>query len=234
MGDINIPRNEQDALASIDADKLRVVIDHCIHDERPLALRAFRLHGCGLFVSTKMGAFERALEAYGKAKAARKRSETLFDASSAGRDLLDAVEQMQHRVAKQAEQGERFYIDDLITSPSSFGSRLAVRVGFRWRPAPTEPWTSSDITFFYDVDPLPDYTRPQPARMPSGAKQARERQERLQREWWHLKDQALFAVRDFFQDGGNGADIPKTFQVRPSAHTRGMNNFSTRFWMAQD
>lgn len=230
MGDINIPRDEQDALASIDADKLREVIDQCIQDERHLALRSLRLHGCGLFVSTKRVAFERALEAYGKAKADRKRAETLRDARSAGGDLLDAVQQMQRRVAKQAEESERFFVDDRIIPPSSFGSRLSVRVSFRWRPSPTEPWATGDISFVYDVDPLSDYTRPQPARMPSAAKQAREHQERLQREWWHLKDQALFAVRDFFQDGGNGAEIPNTFQVRPCAYTRGLNNFSTRFW----
>jgi len=230
MGDINIPRSEQDALRSIDSEVLRELLEQCLRDERPSALRELRLDGCGLFISTKRHAFERALDAYGKAKADKKRAETLRDARSAGNTLLDAVQQMQHRMATEAEEGERFYIDDLIRPPHAFSTQLSVRVSYRWRPSPAEPWVHGDITFLYDVDLRPDYTRPPPARKPSAARQAQERQEALYREWEHLKDQALFSVRDYFRDGGTGADIPKTFQVKPNPYTRGLNNFSDRFW----
>ena len=48
-------------------------------------------------------------------KAYKIRAETLCDARSAGSSLLDAVQQMQHRMSVEAEERKRFYIDDLIT-----------------------------------------------------------------------------------------------------------------------
>lgn len=230
MGDINIPRSEQEALRSIDSEVLRVLVEQCLREERPSALQQLRLDGCGTFVSTKRHAFERALDAYGKAKADKKRTETLRDARSAGHTLLNAVQQMQHRMAAEAEEGECFYIDDLITQPHAFSAPLSVCVNYRWRPSPVEPWVYGDITFLYDVVLRPNYTRPPPARRPSAARQAQERQEALYREWKHLKDQALFCVRDYFREGGTGADIPKAFQVKPDPYTRGLNNHSAKFW----
>lgn len=234
MGDINIPRSEQDALRSIDCEVLRMLVEQCLQEERPTALRQFHLDGCGAFVSTKWHAFERELDAYGKAKADKKRAETLRDARSAGYSLLNAVQQMQHRMAAEAEEGERFYIDDLLTPPHAFRTPLAVRVSYRWRPSPAEPWVHGDITFLYDVELRPDYTRSPPARKPSAARQAQERQEALYREWKQLKDQALFCVRDYFKGGGTAANIPKTFQVKHDPYTWGLNNFSAKFWHDRD
>lgn len=230
MGVINIPRSEQDALRSIDCESLRKLVEQCLQEERPTALRQFRLDDCGTFVSTIWHAFVRELDAYGKAKADKKRAESLRDARSAGSSLLNAVQQMQHRMLVEAEEGERFYIDDLITLPQAFRAPLSVRVNYRWRPSPAEPWVHSDISFIYDVELRPDYSRPPPARKPSAARQAQERQETLYREWEYLKDQALFCVRDYMREGGNGANIPKTFQVKIDPYTRGLNNFSAKFW----
>lgn len=230
MGDINTPQSEQDALRSIDCEVLRMLVEQCLREERPTALRQLRLNGCGTVVSMKWHAFERELDAYGKAKADKKREQTLRDARSAGDNLLNAVQQMQNRMAAEAKEGERFYIDDLITPPNAFGVPLSVRVSYRWRPSPAEPWVHGDITFIYDVELRPDYTRPPPARKPSAARQAQERQEALSREWKHLKDQALFCVRDYFREGRTGANIPKTFQVKHDPYTRGLNNFSAKFW----
>lgn len=234
MGDINIPPNEQDALRRTDPEALRALVEQCLRDERPYALRELPLHDCGLFVSVKRGVFERALEAYGKAKSEKKRAETLHDARSAGNTLLYAVQEMQHRMATEAEEGERFYIDDLITPPHSLGTHLSVRVSYRWRPSPAEAWIRGSITFLHDVDLRPDYTLPLPARKPSAAKLEHERRERLHSAWEHLKDQALFSVRDYFKDGGNGADIPGTFQVKPDPYSRGLNNHSAKFWLNRD
>lgn len=74
MADINIPRNVQDVLRRIDSELLRTLIDRCLRDEQPSALRELPLHDCGPFVSTKRHDFERALGAYGKAKADKKRA----------------------------------------------------------------------------------------------------------------------------------------------------------------
>lgn len=230
MGDINISRSEQDALRSIDCEVLRMLIEQCLQEERPTALRQFRLDGCGTFVSTKWHAFIQDLDAYGNAKANKKRAETLRDARSAGSNLLDAVQQMQHRMSVEAEEKGRFYIDDLITTPHAFRTPLTVRVSYRWRPSPAEPWVHGDITFIYAVELRPDYTRPPSARKPSAARQVQERQEALYHEWTRLKDQALFSVRDYFRKGGTGANVPKTFLVQHDPYTSRLNNFSAKFW----
>ena len=107
-------------------------------------------------------------------------------------------------------------------------------MSYRWRPSPAEPWVYGDITFIYAVELRPDYTRPPPARKPSAARQAQERPEALYREWKHLKDQALFSVRDYFREGGTDANIPKTFQVKHDPYTRGLNNFIVNFWHDRD
>lgn len=231
MGVINIPCGEQDALKSIDRDVLRALIEQCLREERSTVLLQLRLDSCGPFVSTRRYAFERALEVYAKAKAAKKRAETLQAARRAGSDLLNAVELMHDRIATAAAESERFQIDDLIMPPYVLDSRLSVCVRYRWRSAPTEPWVRGDITFVYDVDLRPDYSRPPPARKPSAAKQAQEREDAVYREWEHLRDQALFSVRDYFQAGGNGADIPKTFKVKPDAYSKRLNNHSAKFWL---
>jgi hypothetical protein len=231
MSEINIPRAEQEALRAVQHDVLNQLIDQCLRDERCSALRSLRLDNCGPYVASQVRAFENALDTYGRAKAEKKRAETRYDALSAGRDLVNAVLLMKQRMATEEEEGQRFHVDDLIMPPHRFGERMSVRVSYRWRPSAADPWAYGDITIFHDVDMRPDYTLPPPKRKQSAARQVQERQEALYREWEHLKSLALHSVRDFFKNGGNGVEIPKVFQVKPDAHTRGLNNFSAKFWL---
>ncbi|WP_321954602.1 hypothetical protein [Burkholderia cenocepacia] len=231
MGEINIPCAEREALRAVECDVLNQIIDECLREERLSALRPLRLDNCGLYVASRARAFEKALDAYSRAKVEKKRAETRRDAVSAGMDLVHAVLQMKERVATEEEEGQRFHVDDLIMPPHRFGERMSVRVSYRWRPSIADPWIYGDITIFHDVDMRPDYTLPPPKRKPSAARQAQERQDALYREWEHLKSLALYSVRDFFKDGGNGADIPKVFQAKLDAYTRGLNNFSAKFWL---
>ena len=231
MGEINIPRDEQEALRAVEYDVLNQLIDQCLREERSSTLRPLRLGNCGPYIASKVRAFEKALDTYGKAKAEKKRTETRYDALSAGRDLENAVLLVKQRMATEEEEGQRFHVDDLIMPPHRFGKRMSVRVSYRWRPSAADPWAYGDITISHDVDMRPDYTLPPPKRKPSAARQAKERQETLYREWEHLKSLALHSVRDFFRSGGNGAEIPKALQAKPDAHTRGLNNFSAKFWL---
>ena len=231
MGEINIPRAEQEALRAVECDVLNQLVDQCLREERPSVLRPLRLESCGPYVASKLRAFEKEMDAYGKAKAERKRAETRYDCLSAGRDLVHAVLLMKQRMATEEEEGQRFHIDDLILPPHRFGERMSVRVSYRWRPSAADPWAYGDITIFHDVDMRPDYTLPPPKRKPSAVRQAQQRQETLYREWEHLNSLALHSVRDYFRNGGNGAEIPKVFQAKPDAYTRGLNNFSAKFWL---
>ena len=43
-----------------------------------------------------------------------------------------------------------------------------------------------------------------------------------------MRDLALLSVRDFFRDGGNGADIPETFDATTDRGS--LNNSSLNFW----
>lgn len=57
-----------------------------------------------------------------------------------------------------------------------------------------------------------------PKRKPSAAEAARDLEDSLNREWERLKAQALFSMREFFRDGGDGDAVPEVFAVRPSAY----------------
>ena len=230
MGEINIARSEQEALKAIDVVVLDHLIDQCLSNGVPYALQSFGLSNCGLFVSSKLRRFEEALLAYRQAKAPKKRSETQADALRAGSDLLNAVQQMKTRVKTEEQQADLFYIDDHIQSPFSFTERLTVTVHYRWRSSTGNEWLYASIEFSHKFDPRPDYLRPQPMRKRSVAQQSRDRQDELHEEWEHLRKLALWSLRDYFQGGGDGARIPKVFQVKADAQSRGLNNFSANFW----
>ncbi|MES6350847.1 hypothetical protein U6U03_12115, partial [Cutibacterium acnes] len=117
--------------------------------------------------------------------------------------------------------------------PYRFSKELSVRVGYRWRRTVEDEWTFASITFTHVHDPRPDYTLPIPKRKPSAAKQEQERQNSLYQTWEHLMRGALYSVRDYFRDGGDGDKIPDTFQATVDSHSRGLNNYSTQFWRKQ-
>ena len=47
MGEINISRAEQEALRAVEYDVLKQLIDQCLREKRPSALRPLRIDNCG-------------------------------------------------------------------------------------------------------------------------------------------------------------------------------------------
>ncbi|TYL85942.1 hypothetical protein [Bradyrhizobium cytisi] len=230
MGEINIPRDHQNALAVIDTNELNRLIENAIREERSGDLHRLPLASCGPYVARQLHHFEQALTKHCQAKAPRKCAETENTLRRAGSDLSFAVEAMKRRMETEQKEGQLFYVDDQIVPPYHFDSRLSVRVSYRWRRAVDDEWTSGSITFVHEVDLRPDYTMPVPKRKPSAAKQEQDRQTKLYETWQHLMRGALYSVRDYFREGGDGDKIPQTFQATVDSHTRGLNNYSTRFW----
>lgn len=233
MGEINIPRDEQNALKRIDANELDRLIDQAVREERLGDLNRLPLTSCGSYVATKLHYFEQALAKHRLAKAPRKRAETESTFRRAGSDLSFAFGSMKSRMDAEEKEGQLFYVDDQIMPPHRFGERLTVRVGYKWRRSVDEEWRYSSITFVHDVDLRPDYTVPAPKRKPSAAKQEEDWQTRLYQTWEHLMRGALYSVRDYFKEGGDGDKIPETFQTIVDSHSRGLNNYSTQFWRQQ-
>jgi hypothetical protein len=229
MGEINIPRNERDALKAVDTAELNRLIDQCFYEEQPAALRILRLESCGPYIASRLREYENALAERCKAKAAKKRAETESRVRHAGSALEHAVAQMKHRVDKEEKEGLLFYVEDQIMPPHRFSEHMTVRVTYRWRRAIEDEWVHGSITFSHDVDTRPDYTVPIPKRKPSAAKQEQDRQDRLYREWEHLKMLGLDSVKDYLREGGNGAEIPQAFQANTDSYTRGLNNYSAQF-----
>ncbi|PXA85001.1 hypothetical protein DMC25_16275 [Caulobacter sp. D4A] len=233
MGEINIPRDQQAALAALDVDAIRRMIDDALRREQPGDLY-LRLSNCGPYVANRLQAFERDLARYSQAKSAKKREETYNDAHRAGYKLKDAIEAMRARLEREQKFAQLFLIDDLIMPPFRFSERMSVDVHYRWRRNVEDPWTHGTITFTHQVDPhlgyLRPYAAPAPKRKPSAAKQEQARQLALHQTWDQLMKGALYAVRDYFQGGGDGAEIPKTYKATVDAYSRDLNNFSTRFW----
>ena len=233
MGEINVPTEEQNALMAIDPARLAKLIEQCLDHRQADPLRVLQLERCGEYVGSKLYWFQESLSAYSTAKAARKVAETERDASRDGRDLERAVREMQYRVEKERQEGQLFYIDDLIGPPSRFSERVEVRVTYRWRPTIEAGWQYGDITFIHDVDLRPDYSRPLPKRKPSAAQQERDKQGKLFHEWDHLRRLGLQSLKEFFQSGGTAMSVPESFQAKADSRTRGLNNFSAKFWSVQ-
>ncbi|MBA1279928.1 hypothetical protein [Stutzerimonas stutzeri] len=231
MSYINLPADQQREIAAIDVRALEAAVDKCEREEQIGPIYVLGLSGCGDFIASECRAFERALAAHGKAKAHAKREQTRADVLRAGSNLIHAVEQMQERVRTEQEQAQLFVVDDQVMAPSRFSDRLTVTVRYRWRPSADAQWAYGQASFIHEYTPLPNYTHSIPKRKPSAVKADRDLQENLYSEWEHLKMQALCAVRDFLRDGGDGADVPESFVVRPSPHGGALNNFSCRFWL---
>jgi hypothetical protein len=232
MGEINIPPDQQAALDAVDIRELDRQIDQALQSETSGALHG-PLQNCGPYVAGRLQAFEQALGRHRVAKAARKREETGRDLRSAASDLAHAVDGMKRRLESERKDAELFVIDDLIAPPYRFSKALSVVVNYRWRRSADDAWTHGRITFTHEVDTRPDFTRPAPKRKPSAAKQEQELQHQLYLTWEHLMRGALYSVRDFFRDGGDGATIPDIFKARVDSHSRGLNNYSTQFWRQQ-
>ncbi len=231
MGVINLTNEEKRALKVIDEDELGKLIEQAIWDGRSGALSGMPLRQCGTYVGINLHYFEQAVADHGRAKAAKKRAETLYDAEDAGRKLSYAVGDMKHRMETEEKEGELFRVDDRIMWPSSFSSKLDVRVSYQWRRAPADQWEYGSIRFTHEVKIEPDLRWPAPKRTPSPAKMREELRHKLSQRWESLRDNALCSVRDYLRDGGDGNKIPDDFQVRVDSQTGGLNNYSTEFWL---
>ena len=140
---------------------------------------------------------------------------------------------MKQRLEIEQKDAQLFIVDDQIMPPHRFSKHLSVRVSYRWRGTVDDEWKFGHITFVHDVDLRPDYTTPAPKRKPSAAKREQDLQNTLYQTWEHLMRGALYSVRDYFRDGGDGDKIPDTFQATVDSHSRELNNYSTQFWRQQ-
>ncbi len=229
MGDLYVPRTDAEALKAINADVLNDLVDQCIREDRPSAVRALKLDGCGQYVASRLRTFEGALAAHQKAKSAEKRAETEYDLRSAGSGLTHAVQQMKHRVATEEQESQLFYVDDNVMVPFRFSEQLTVRISYQWRACASDPWSYGSIVFSHTDQPRSQYLLPTPARKPSTAQKEQSRQDHLYGQWEYLKGLGLQSVRDHFRRGGSGAAIPQALQAKTDPHSQRLNNFSAQF-----
>lgn len=230
MGEINLSRDEIEALKAIDSKVLYKLIDQCLYEERSLPLRDLQLERCGEFVTSCLRNYEKSLADYAKAKASKKRSETEQSVRQAGSKLTSSVQQMKERAKREEEERKLFFVDDLVIPPSRFSEDLTVRVSYQWREAVEDDWTHGTITFSHDFDTTPDCSISLPKRKPRTAKQEQERQKKLYHVWEHLMKMSVCSVKDYLRDGCNGTDIPKSFKIKTDIYSNGLNNHSTDFW----
>lgn len=230
MSAIYLSQHQKEALRAVDIRKLEHLVDQALWDGRATELYDLHLSSCGSYVAERLRRFERDLAEYAKSKAATKRERTRSRAWSTGHDLIYAVRDMIQRMEDEEKEIQLFRIDDMIHTPHRFSEHLALRVNYQWRPTINDEWRFGTITFTHSVDMCPDYTLPQPKRKPSAAKAEEKRQETLYRRWEHLRMLAIDAVREFLKAGGDGRAIPETFEAKPAARDRYLNNFSCDFW----
>lgn len=233
MGEINLSREEQIALAALDLTKIESMIEKAVRYETATDLHQ-TLWRCGPFIAQKLHYFEKALEAHRKAKAARKREQTGCDVCKDASDLKWAVWAMHDRMEIERKNGELFYVEDNIFWPRIFSPNLSVRIAYRWRRTVEDDWNQDAITFTHQVDTRPSYLLPQSRKKLSPAKQKAALQESLAMDWQHLMRLGLHSVRDYFEAGHDGSEIPETFEAVADGHSRGLNNYSCDFWRRRE
>ncbi|NGO51056.1 hypothetical protein [Allomesorhizobium camelthorni] len=230
MGAINLADNEKRSIEAIDEGNLTKLIDEAIWQENPVPLYGLSLSSCGSDVAGKLSYFEAALRECRAAKSAKKREETGTRAKHAGNELAFAFRSLKRRMEIEEQESQLFYVEDHIYTPHSFTKNIEVRVSYRWRRTVEDTWAHGRITFHHQANPHPAYMQPRPKRKPSAAQQARDLQDELCRTWEHLKDMALYTLRDYFRDGGDGSKIPETFKARTDSYTGDLNNRCAEFW----
>lgn len=230
MGDINLTKDEFEAIRCVDDELLRKLIEECLQEQRIYRLRALQIERCGDFVAYRLREYEKALYDLEKAKAPKKVAEIESRARRAGGNLESAIAQMKDRAEKEQEERQLFFIDDLIMPPNRFDEHLSVRISYRWRKAEADDWAYGVVTFTHELVEQPDCSISPPRRKRSAAQKERERQEKLWYVWGHLKNLGLWSVREFFKEGGNGADIPMIFKALEGSYHGGLNNHSAKFW----
>ena len=231
MSEINIPREERIALKEVDMTALAQVIERCLYEKRASPLHALGLWSCGPYTASKLRDYENALSAYSAAKARKKVEESESRARRAGDDLAFAIRQMKERVETEELEDTRFHIEGHIIPPHRFSEQISVRVGFRWRETIEDAWVYGAIVFSHTVSERIDFTLPRPKRKPSASTSKRDQQDKLYREWEHLKSLGLYCVKEYFRTGSSGASIPQEFKAIPDQHGGGLNNHSLKFWL---
>ncbi|MCI0151885.1 hypothetical protein KNO81_39240 [Paraburkholderia sediminicola] len=231
MGELNLSQSEHEALDAIDTDLLTRLIEQCLREVRPDALGGLSLRRCGLYISKTLQNFRQALKVYADAKAPHKRAEMEHRARLAGDDLRAAIQHMKHRAEKEQNEAQLFKVDDMIVPPLRYSQPVFVRVSFQWRKTIDDQWQYGSITFSHTVHLQPDYSLPAPKQKPSAAAQEQERQDKLCRNWEHLKSLGLQSVQEYLQKGGDGAFIQSTFEAKSDTYTCELNNYSAQFWL---
>ncbi|MER8370597.1 hypothetical protein NKH84_24060 [Mesorhizobium sp. M0902] len=210
MGEINLTDSEKDGLKAIDERELDGLIDQALREEHSGALHRLPLSSCGPYVATKLHYFSESLKEYRDSRSVRKREDKHFQARRAGSDLSFTFGSMKRRMEVEEREGQLFHVDDHIHWPYRFTKNLQITISYRWRRTVEEAWTHGSIEFHHEVHPHLCYALPRPKRKPSAAKQAQNLQDELSRTWEHFMRLALYSVRDYFRNGGDGREIPES------------------------
>lgn len=233
MGELNLSRDEHDAINAIVTDDLERLLEECLQDGCSSRLHHLGLSRCGPYVSAQLREFERALGDFALARSPKKISETEDRARRAASNLEHAVLQMKHRSDTEQKEDLLFHVDDNVLPPTYLTEQLAVDVSYRWRRSAEAAWAFGYLTVTHDVQQKPDFSLLAGTRKPSAAKREQDLQAKLLREWEHLVRLVLHSLKEYFRNGGDGSSIPKTFKAKVDPHTHYLNNFSANFWEDQ-
>jgi len=228
---INITPREMNALKSIDSRELDRLIEKAVHEEKLGPISQLPLFECGEYVAKHLRAFEDALRASANARSAKNIEDKRYRAISAGTRLSHAFFNMKARMEAEERNGELFFIDDHIRDPFTFSARMELNISYKWRRSIDEEWNHHRITFLHTVRERPNPYPSRNSRKLSAAAQSRELQKKLFYEWDHLKQTALYTLRDYFEGGGDGSKIPETFKVKSDPYDGSLNNQSAKFWV---
>lgn len=229
MNIINYTPRQKEALNSINGSELDKLIDKAIREENPRLLAHLPLEECGELVAGKLRYFVADLEQCSRAKSFAKQEEARDRIKREGIRLSYAFGDAKGQMLQQEKEGDLFHVSDNIPYPSRFTKSLDVSVFYKWRRDIHDEWIYGSIHFSHEHEEAPDYTSRR-SRKKLSAKAARDLEDDLGREWEHLRNCALYSVRDYFKKGGDGNQIPETFKAKLDPYSRTLNNTCADFW----
>lgn len=226
---INITPNEKKALDSIDARELDALIDKAVNEERLGEISRLPLCQCGPYVANRLRQFDDALRASAIAKSAKNKEDKRRKAIIAGEKLSTAFYNMKDRMESEERNRELFFIDDIVRIPVNLRDDFNLCISYQFRRSIEDEWVFKSITFRHTVKTRTNFHGNRSHRKMSATERAREHQKILFDEWERLKRTALYTLRDYFEDGGDGHKIPYEFRVRTNPYDGSLNNQSANF-----
>lgn len=229
-----LPESEKIALYSVDGHEHWKAIANAVDHQDMRYLSHLSLDRCGPAVAGRRDELAISIAKLRESQSSLTRRRRRVDVDRAARALSFVLNALIERARKEDEDRKLFVVNHLVDPPLALREEMSVWVSFSWRRSEEDQWSYGHIVFKHRYRPRISVDDAKRARKRSAAQREDDLEAALEREWTYLRDGALYAVRDYLRQGGDGQKIPEEFKVVTDRYTGALDNFSCKFWTGGD